>query len=195
MLSCCISIPAKFVPFSGNNSWAGVQMTQIYSHRWTPPYRHDVEGVHIRPPRKYAYFAVGGSLMLAPRLCCSQINPLHKVSPTSSFLFILDHLQYIYLKGSPVDCHSLSLDYIHPHRLIVVAVHSLNMQTTFALAALVAVAYAAPQGVTQDISPPGQPLCNPTFSGEFQIQAVKPATKRDLIEVCIYKTLSSLYYH
>jgi len=52
------------------------------------------------------------------------------------------------------------------------------MQTTFALLALAAVAYAAPQGVTADITPTAvAPAgCTPTYTGEFQIQAVNFTT-------------------
>jgi hypothetical protein len=56
------------------------------------------------------------------------------------------------------------------------------MQTTLALAALAAVAYAAPQGVTADIAPTAaSPAgCSPAFNGEFEITVVKSAAKRDL---------------
>jgi hypothetical protein len=60
------------------------------------------------------------------------------------------------------------------------------MHSSFAIAALAAVAYAAPhpQGVTEDISPPAGPPagCSESFTGKFQIAAVNitTATKRDL---------------
>ncbi|KAH6674686.1 putative cell wall manno protein PIR3, partial [Halenospora varia] len=58
------------------------------------------------------------------------------------------------------------------------------MQTTFTLAALAAVAYAAPQGVTQSIAPQVSPPagCSTSYSGEFQIQVVNftASAKRDL---------------
>jgi hypothetical protein len=59
------------------------------------------------------------------------------------------------------------------------------MQTTFALAALAAMAYAAPapQGVTQDIPAPGYPPAGAavSYSGPFEVTIVSAAsTKRDL---------------
>jgi hypothetical protein len=59
------------------------------------------------------------------------------------------------------------------------------MQTTFALAALAAMAYAAPapQGVTQDIPAPGYPPAGAavSFNGPFEVTIVSAAsTKRDL---------------
>jgi hypothetical protein len=63
------------------------------------------------------------------------------------------------------------------------------MQTTFALAAIAAVAYAAPQGVavTANISPPGSPPAGfaSTYPNKFQITAVNSTivTKRDLEKV------------
>jgi hypothetical protein len=61
------------------------------------------------------------------------------------------------------------------------------MQTTFALAALAAVAYAAPspQGVTADIPAPGYPPAGAatSYSGPFEVTIVSAAsTKRDLTE-------------
>jgi hypothetical protein len=63
------------------------------------------------------------------------------------------------------------------------------MQTTLALAAIAAVAYAAPQlPVTEDISPEGPPPAgfSETYPSKFQITAVNvtaaPA-KRDLSKV------------
>jgi len=52
------------------------------------------------------------------------------------------------------------------------------MLSTFALAALAAVAYAAPQGVTENISPEASAPegCSPSYSGSFQIQAVNVTT-------------------
>ena len=63
------------------------------------------------------------------------------------------------------------------------------MQTTFALAALAAVAYAAPQGVTADITPgvAAPAGCASSFSGDFQITAVSTTVakaKRDLEKAC-----------
>jgi hypothetical protein len=63
------------------------------------------------------------------------------------------------------------------------------MQTSFALAAIAAVAYAAPQGgaVTGDISPTGSAPAgfSDTYNGNFQITAVNSTivTKRDLSKV------------
>lgn len=57
------------------------------------------------------------------------------------------------------------------------------MQITLALAALAAVAYAAPQGVTADIAPttPSPAGCSPAFSGQFEITVVSTASaRRDL---------------
>jgi len=61
------------------------------------------------------------------------------------------------------------------------------MQTTFALAALAAVAYAAPspQGVTADIPAPGYPPAGAatSYPGPFEVTIVSAAsTKRDLTE-------------
>lgn len=52
------------------------------------------------------------------------------------------------------------------------------MHTTFALAALAAVAYARPQGVTENIAPQASAPegCSPSYSGSFQIQAVNFTT-------------------
>jgi hypothetical protein len=61
------------------------------------------------------------------------------------------------------------------------------MQTTFALAALAAMAYAAPQGVSGDISPnaPAPAGCQAAYSGTFQITAVSSnVMKRDIYKVC-----------
>ena len=63
------------------------------------------------------------------------------------------------------------------------------MQTTFALAALAAIAYAAPspQGVTADIPAPGYPPAGAatSYSGPFEVTIVSAAsTKRDLAGVC-----------
>ena len=62
------------------------------------------------------------------------------------------------------------------------------MQKTLALAALVAVAHAAPQGVTASISPPGSPPpgFSTTYSGSFQIFPANITvvhTKRDVEKV------------
>jgi hypothetical protein len=69
-------------------------------------------------------------------------------------------------------------------RPIDCTVHSLsNMQTTFALAALAAVAYAAPQGVTVDITPtaPAPAGCTGSYNGQFEITVINGTTaKRDL---------------
>jgi hypothetical protein len=67
------------------------------------------------------------------------------------------------------------------------------MQTTFALAALAAVAYAAPspQGVTADIPAPGYPPAGAatSYPGPFEVTIVSAAsTKRDLVEVCHYNS-------
>lgn len=58
------------------------------------------------------------------------------------------------------------------------------MQTTFALAALAAVAYAAPQGVTQDITPSAAAPagCSPTFAGSFEIIPVNFTTATRSLE-------------
>lgn len=62
------------------------------------------------------------------------------------------------------------------------------MQTTFALAALAAVAYAAPQGVTQDIPAPGSAPsgCSPDLASSFEITVYNATTvaKRDIQKVC-----------
>ena len=78
-------------------------------------------------------------------------------------------------------------------------VHSLsNMQTTFALAAMAAVAYAAPQGVTGDISPSGSPPAgfSTSYADSFQITAVNSTivTKRDLSKVCEVHAATSLHH-
>ncbi|PSS28295.1 hypothetical protein M430DRAFT_165380 [Amorphotheca resinae ATCC 22711] len=57
------------------------------------------------------------------------------------------------------------------------------MQTTFALAALAALAYAAPQAVTSNITPtaPAPSGCATSYAGTFQITAVNSTVmKRDL---------------
>ena len=62
------------------------------------------------------------------------------------------------------------------------------MQTTFALAALAAVAYAAPQGVTTDIPAPGYPPAGAatSYTGQFEITVVNgTVSKRDLAKVCV----------
>jgi uncharacterized lipoprotein YajG len=60
------------------------------------------------------------------------------------------------------------------------------MQTTFALAALAALAYAAPQAVTSNITPtaPAPSGCATSYAGTFQITAVNSTVmKRDLSKV------------
>ena len=61
------------------------------------------------------------------------------------------------------------------------------MQTTFALAALAAVAYAAPQGVTQSISPSSSAPagCSPSYNGQFEVTIINGTTtkRRDLNKV------------
>jgi hypothetical protein len=60
------------------------------------------------------------------------------------------------------------------------------MQTTFALAALAAVAYAAPQGVTGDSAPtaPAPAGCTGSYNGQFEITIINGTTaKRDLSKV------------
>ncbi|KAK0105510.1 hypothetical protein ONS95_004129 [Cadophora gregata] len=71
--------------------------------------------------------------------------------------------------SSPLfDCHSLSIE------ISSCTVHSLNMQTTFALAALASVAFALPQGGPSNKSPdtPSPAGCQKTYNGEFQITIV-----------------------
>merc|ERR1712000_321186 len=53
-------------------------------------------------------------------------------------------------------------------------VHSLNMQTTFALAALASVAFALPQGGPSNKAPetPSPAGCQQSYDGEFQITIV-----------------------
>jgi len=70
------------------------------------------------------------------------------------------------------------------HSSIFCTVHSFNMQTTFALAALAAVAYAIPQGVTTDITPTaGAPAgFSPSYNGQFEIAIYKTSAKRSLTE-------------
>ena len=69
------------------------------------------------------------------------------------------------------------------------------MHSSFAIAALAAVAYAAPrpQGVTEDISPKADAPkgCSESYTGKFQIAAVNTTSvsKRDLEAV---STLLSL---
>jgi hypothetical protein len=61
------------------------------------------------------------------------------------------------------------------------------MQTTFALAALAAVAYAAPQGVTGDVTPttPAPAGCTGSYNGKFEITVINgTSAKRDLSKVC-----------
>lgn len=63
------------------------------------------------------------------------------------------------------------------------------MQSTLALAALAAVAYAAPQGVATDISPSGSPPAGfeTTGNAPFQITAVNSTVsiaKRHISKVC-----------
>ena len=67
------------------------------------------------------------------------------------------------------------------------------MQTTFTLAALAAVAYAAPQAVTGDIAPSAAAPegCSASHAGSFQISAVNSKVmKRD-----IYKVRRTLSLH
>jgi len=58
------------------------------------------------------------------------------------------------------------------------------MQTTLALAALAAVAYAAPQGVTGDITPTSSAPAgfSPDYSGTFEISIYKATAKRDITQ-------------
>jgi hypothetical protein len=61
------------------------------------------------------------------------------------------------------------------------------MQITFALAALAAVAYAAPQGVAGDIAPAAPPPagCTESYNGQFEITIINGTTaKRSLSKVC-----------
>jgi hypothetical protein len=57
------------------------------------------------------------------------------------------------------------------------------MQTTFAIAALAAVAFAAPQGVTTDIEPKAAAPagCSTNYNGQFEITVVTASTKRSLL--------------
>jgi hypothetical protein len=66
------------------------------------------------------------------------------------------------------NCHSLSIETSH------CTVHSLNMQTTFALAALASVAFALPQGGPSNKAPdtPSPAGCSPSYNGDFQITIV-----------------------
>jgi hypothetical protein len=61
------------------------------------------------------------------------------------------------------------------------------MQTTLAFVALAAVAYAAPQAVTSDISPTASAPegCATSYSGKFEITAYNESAvaKRDLEKV------------
>lgn len=79
------------------------------------------------------------------------------------------------LKGN---CHSLSYPSLN------CTVHSLNMQTSLALAALAAVAYAIPQGVTTNITPTSSAPAgfSPDYSGQFEISIYKTSAKRSLTE-------------
>ncbi|KAE9364917.1 putative cell wall manno protein PIR3 [Stipitochalara longipes BDJ] len=58
------------------------------------------------------------------------------------------------------------------------------MQTTFALAALAAVAYAMPQGVTGDITPTASAPAgfSSSYNGQFEISIYKTSSKRSLTE-------------
>jgi hypothetical protein len=58
------------------------------------------------------------------------------------------------------------------------------MQTTFALAALAAVAYAIPQGVTGDITPTASAPAgfSPNYNGQFEISIYTTTSKRSLQE-------------
>ncbi|KAH8787324.1 putative cell wall manno protein PIR3 [Hyaloscypha finlandica] len=58
------------------------------------------------------------------------------------------------------------------------------MQTTLALAALAAVAYAIPQGVTTNITPTSSAPAgfSPDYSGQFEISIYKTSAKRSLTE-------------
>jgi hypothetical protein len=65
------------------------------------------------------------------------------------------------------------------------------MQTTLALAALAAVAYAIPQGVTTNITPTSSAPAgfSPDYSGQFEISIYKTSAKRSLTEVCCPQSL------
>lgn len=96
------------------------------------------------------------------------------LSKYKNLCFVLQAIVIRFLHLRPIDCtvHSLS-----------------NMQTTFALAALAAVAYAAPQGVTGDITPtaPAPPGCTGSYNGQFEITIINGTTaKRDLSKVCCH---------
>ena len=76
-----------------------------------------------------------------------------------------------------------SLDYLSYsilHNTLAIIMH-----TTLVLAALAAVISAVPQGVTADITPTlAAPAgCATSYSGDFQVTAVKVSTKRDLTKV------------
>lgn len=60
------------------------------------------------------------------------------------------------------------------------------MRQSLALLALAATAFAMPQAVTDDISPPKGPPeeCSTSYSGQFEVTIFKPSNnKRDLSEV------------
>ena len=90
---------------------------------------------------------------------------------------------------SLVDCHSPAgnLTPFYTQSTRPASLHSLsNMQTTFALAALAAMAYAVPQGVSGDIAPsaPAPEGCSADYPGTFQITAVNSkVVKRDIYKV------------
>jgi hypothetical protein len=73
------------------------------------------------------------------------------------------------------------------------------MQSTLALVALAAVAYAAPQGVTADITPAAAAPAGfaTTYPGSFQITAVNTTVvtaKRDISKVCLRRPYPTPLY-
>lgn len=62
--------------------------------------------------------------------------------------------------------------------------NTFRMKNTFALASLVGVAFAAPQGVTDKISPTGPPPagCTNSFDSKFEISVVQPPHNKRSLE-------------
>jgi hypothetical protein len=122
-------------------------------------------------------------------------SALHKSLPASPFpeaLFSLAQSIYKLCLDSQV-----TVIRFHP-RPVNCTVHSFNMQTTLALAALAAVAYAIPQGVTGVIAPsdPSPAGFSSSYNGQFEISIYK-TSKRDLEVVCCSPrsllTLTNMY--
>jgi hypothetical protein len=70
------------------------------------------------------------------------------------------------------------------------------MHSSFAFAALVATAFARPQGVTENIAPEASAPegCSPSFSGSFQIQAVNVTSTATKAKVCLLTFIQQVTY-